>query len=80
MLTPLYIYLIQKLIDIFIVASVGWLRKIDGGSIDAVLSPGEKLDLEWSDESSTGVWKTKASIPTADLKNTKISVARDWKV
>ena len=59
---------------------LGWLRKIDGGSVEAILSPGEKLDLDWSDESTTGVWKTKASIPTADLKNTKISVSRDWKV
>ena len=59
---------------------LGWLRKIDGGSIDAVLTPGEKLDLDWKDESSTGVWRTKASIPATDLKGTKVSVSRDWKV
>jgi len=58
--------------------SYGWNRKINGGSIDAKLRPGNSLDVEWADNGSNGVWSTKASIPVNNPQNTKVSFSRDW--
>ncbi len=55
------------------------LHKLSGGSVRATLLPNDKVTVEWNDESSTGVWKTKATIPIDDVKAAKLSVAYDWK-
>eukprot|EP01041_Mallomonas_annulata_P007787 gene7787-15928_t len=59
--------------------SYGWLRKWSGGSLESKLKVKDSLEVTWSDEASSGVWKTKAIIPLDDsTKKTKISVSRDW--
>jgi len=58
----------------------GWLRKWEGGSLETTLYPGDKVTLQWDDDSSSGVWKTKATVPMNDIKGSKVSVSRDWKV
>jgi len=58
--------------------SYRWQRKINGGSVDAKLKPGNTLDVEWQDQGSNGVWSTKASIPVNNLSGTKVSFSRDW--
>lgn len=58
----------------------GWTRKWEGGSLESTLYPGDKVTLEWDDDSSNGVWKTKATVPINDMKASKVSVSRDWKV
>lgn len=57
----------------------GYTRKWEGGSLDSTLYPGDKVTVEWSDNSATGVWKTKATVPINDVKGSKVSVTRDWK-
>lgn len=58
-----------------------YVRSWDSGSLATTLHPGTKLVvLEWNDVSPTGVWKTKATVPLADVKSAKFSVSRDWKV
>lgn len=58
-----------------------YIRSWDSGSLSTTLHPGTKLVvLEWNDISPTGVWKTKATVPLADVKTAKFSVSRDWKV
>lgn len=58
-----------------------YVRSWDSGSLATTLHPSNKLVvLEWNDISPTGVWKTKATVPLADVKSAKFSVSRDWKV
>jgi len=58
--------------------SYRWNRKINGGSVDAKLKPGNSLDVEWQDNGSNGVWSTKASIPVNNPSGTKVSFSREW--
>jgi len=58
--------------------SYKWHRKINGGSIDAKLCPGNNLDVEWEDNGSNGAWTTKASIPVNNVAGTKVSFSREW--
>jgi hypothetical protein len=57
----------------------GWLRKWEGGSLETTLLPGDKVTMEWTDKSSSGAWKTKASIPVDNVKGSTVTVSRDWK-
>jgi len=58
----------------------GWTRKWNGGSLETTLYPGDKVTLDWNDNGTNGVWKTKAVVPLDDAQSAKISVARDWKL
>lgn len=56
----------------------GYKRKWAGGSVEGVLTPGDKVDLTWEDDGSNGLWTTKAEIPLEDASQSKVSVTRDW--
>jgi len=58
--------------------SYGWTRKWEGGSVEAVYHPGDRVDVNWKDEGSNGVWNTKAEIPVDDVKSSKVTFSRDW--
>jgi len=55
----------------------GLNRKLDSGSIEASLHPGDNVILEWKDNGAKGTWKTKLDYPLND-GNTKVSFARDF--
>lgn len=55
----------------------GLNRKLDSGSINAAVSPGENVVVEWKDNGAKGTWKTKLDYPLND-GNTKVSFARDF--
>jgi len=57
----------------------GFIHKWDGGAIDASVYPGDKVSVEWADESKSGVWKTTANVPISDVRGSRVSVSRDWK-
>ena len=57
----------------------GWTREWNGGSVEAVYRPSDKVDVKWKDNGANGVWTTKAEIPIDDYSATKISFSRDWK-
>ena len=58
----------------------GWLHKWSGGSVESTLYPDNRvMVVDWLDEGTNGVWKTKAQIPLCEPKKTKISVSREWK-
>jgi len=56
----------------------GYSRKGANGSIDTTLKLGENVVVEWTDNSSSGAWKTTVDMPLEDSKKTKVSFARDW--
>jgi hypothetical protein len=56
----------------------GYKRTNANGALDTSLVPGEKVTLEWTDNSSSGAWKTKVDVPLQDQSKTKVSFARDW--
>jgi len=56
----------------------GYKRKWAGGFLKGTLFPGDRVDMEWEDDGSNGVWSTTASIPLDDASNTKVSISRDW--
>lgn len=56
----------------------GWIRKINGGTVESRLTPGQKLDITWEDNGANGVWSTHAEVPLENTKNTKVSFSRDW--
>ena len=56
----------------------GWTRKINGGSLETKLHPGDKVDLTWEDNGASGVWTTKAEVPLENHAGTKVSFSRDW--
>jgi len=56
----------------------GWNRKINGGSLDTKLHPGDKVEISWEDNGASGVWKTTAEVPLDNTANTKVSFSRDW--
>jgi len=58
--------------------SYGWKRSLEGGSIDATFNPGKNVEVEWTDNGSNGVWKTKADIPVSNHAGTKVSFSREW--
>lgn len=58
--------------------SYGWNRKINGGCLDAKFSPGDNVEVEWTDNGSNGVWTTKATIPVNNQAGTKVSFSREW--
>jgi len=58
--------------------SYRWKRALTGGSIDTKFNPGNNVEVEWTDNGSNGVWKTKADIPVNDHAATKISFSREW--
>lgn len=62
--------------------SYAWKRNWVGGSLLAKLHPSaadKRLELEWKDEGSSGVWTTNAEFPLDNSSKCKISVSRDWK-
>jgi len=58
--------------------SYGWTRKINGGSVESRLHPGDRLELDWKDNGANGAWNTKAEIPLDDHSKSKVSFSRDW--
>jgi len=56
----------------------GYTRKWQGGSLKSKLFPGEKVQLEWTDEGAKGSWTTSAEVPLDNKANTKVSFGRDW--
>jgi hypothetical protein len=56
----------------------GYKRSWDGGSLVGRLFPGNKVSVEWKDNGAAGAWVTKAEVPLADTKATKVSLAREW--
>mmetsp|Transcript_103737 Transcript_103737/g.292630 ORF Transcript_103737/g.292630 Transcript_103737/m.292630 type:complete len:262 (-) Transcript_103737:64-849(-) len=56
----------------------GYKRKWAGGSVEGVLTPGDKVDLTWEDDGANGLWTTKAEIPLEDASQSKVSITRDW--
>lgn len=58
--------------------SYGYTRKWNGGSLKSKFFPGDKINLEWSDQGSQGTWTTSAEVPLANRANTKVSFSRDW--
>ena len=55
----------------------GLNRKLETGSINAALNPGENVVVEWKDDGAKGTWKTKLDYPLNN-GNTKVSFARDF--
>lgn len=58
--------------------SYGYTRKWDGGSLKSKLFPGDKVEVEWTDNGSKGTWTTTAEVPLDNRANTKVSFGRDW--
>jgi len=56
----------------------GYKRTNANGALDTNLVPGEKISVEWTDNGSSGAWKTKVDVPLQDQSKTKVSFARDW--
>jgi len=56
----------------------GYTRKWEGGSLRSKLFPGDKVELEWTDQGSKGSWTTRADVPLDNKANTKVSFGRDW--
>ena len=50
----------------------GYSRKGANGSIDTTLKLGENVVVEWTDNSSSGAWKTTVDMPLEDSKKTKV--------
>jgi len=57
-----------------------WTRALKGGKLETTLTPGDKLNVDWTDNGADGAWKTSAEIPLEDRKNTKLSITRNWDV
>lgn len=57
---------------------LGYKRSWAGGSVKSVLSPGEKVDVEWKDEGATGTWNVKTMFPLEGAAQPTISIGRDW--
>lgn len=56
----------------------GYTRKWEGGALKSKLFPGEKVEVEWTDNGSQGTWTTTAEVPLDNRANTKVSFGRDW--
>ena len=41
----------------------GYTRKWEGGALKSKLFPGEKVEVEWTDNGSQGTWTTTAEVP-----------------
>ena len=62
--------------------SYAWRRRWGGGSLLTTVHPNaanKRVELEWSDVGTNGVWTTRAEVPLDDSSKVKISVSRDWK-
>lgn len=57
--------------------SVSWSTKLNGGSVKTKFSPGDKVAVEWNDNTKSGVWSTKADFPIAG-GSPKVSFSREW--
>ena len=55
----------------------GLNRKLDSGSVEATMHPGDNVVIEWKDDGAKGTWKTKLDYPLND-GSTKVSFARDF--
>ncbi len=55
----------------------GISRALSSGDIDAVLTPNDNVEVEWTDKAKNGAWKTKLNYPL-NGGATKISFARDF--
>eukprot|EP01035_Chromulina_nebulosa_P018215 gene18215-23881_t len=58
--------------------SYKYSRKLSAGSISGKFIPDDKVEVEWKENVSNGVWITKADIPLDRSKNTKISLTKQW--
>jgi len=59
--------------------SFGWRRKIKGGNVEAILNTGKNVEVTWNDNTDTGSWKTKATVPlSGDVSKSTLSVSRDF--
>jgi hypothetical protein len=60
-----------------------WKRNWLGGSLLTKLHPSganKRVEVEWRDEGSSGVWVTNAEFPLdSPTSKAKISISRDWK-
>lgn len=57
----------------------GYKREWTGGSLTSKLFPGsKKVSLTWKDKGAAGTWVTNADVPLSDVKDTKVSFAREW--
>lgn len=55
------------------------LRKWSGGHVRGKYCyPTDRISVEWTDAGSNGAWTTKADIPVKNVKQTKVSLTRDW--
>lgn len=62
--------------------SYAWKRTWGGGSLMTKLYPNaanKRVELEWRDVGTRGVWTTRAEVPLDDSSKLKISILRDWK-
>ena len=58
-----------------------WRRRWAGGALVTRVHPNaedKRVELEWSDVGTNGVWTTRAEFPLEDTSKVKISVSRDW--
>jgi len=52
-------------------------RKLSNGALDVDVHPGDSVDVEWTDNASSGAWKTKVNYPLGG-GSTKVSFNREW--
>lgn len=58
-----------------------WRRRWAGGALVTRVHPNaedKRVELEWSDVGTNGVWTTRAEFPLEDTSKVKLSVSRDW--
>jgi len=58
--------------------SYKYSRKLSAGSISGKFIPDDKVEVEWKENVSNGVWITKADIPLDRSKSTKIALTKQW--
>lgn len=69
---------------------IAWNQRWKGGFLESIIAipdakkslsvEDKKLTLNWKDSGVHGAWLTKATIPLADFKKTKVTLSRDWDI